>query len=288
MPDAGDPGANVELGVKFTTDTAGFVSGVRFYKSALNTGVHSGSLWSSDGTLLANATFTGETASGWQQVSFSPPVAVTAGTTYVASYHTTAGHYASTNNAFWGVPVANGLRSYDSPPLHAPTTQAGGGNGVFEYGPSAYPDSTSGATNYWVDPVFTTSGGVASVPGAPTGVSASAGDASATVSWVAPSNGGSPITSYTVTPFVGSVAQTPTTVTGTPPATTTVVNSLTNGVAYTFEVTATNAVGTGAASAASNPVTPSAVRRRARARCSVRRCPRSPTVAIPVRTWSWA
>ena len=176
VPDSGDAGANVELGVKFTTDTAGFVSGVRFYKSTLNTGVHSGSLWSTDGTLLANATFTGETASGWQQVSFSPPVAVTAGTTYVASYHTTAGHYAATNNAFWGVPVANGLRSYDSPPLHAPTTQASGGNGVFQYGPSAYPSSTAGATNYWVDPVFTTSGGTASVPGAPSGVSASAGE----------------------------------------------------------------------------------------------------------------
>ncbi len=79
---------HVELGVKFTADTDGHVSGVRFYKSAANTGPHTGSLWGSDGTLLATATFTGETASGWQTVTFSPAVAVTAGTTYVASYHT--------------------------------------------------------------------------------------------------------------------------------------------------------------------------------------------------------
>ena len=57
VPDSGDPGANVELGVKFIADVSGFVSGVRFYKSALNTGVHSGSLWSPDGSLLASATF---------------------------------------------------------------------------------------------------------------------------------------------------------------------------------------------------------------------------------------
>ena len=93
----------VELGVKFTADTSGFVTGVRFYKSAPNTGTHTGSLWSSTGTLLATANFTNETSSGWQQVTFSSPVAVTAGTTYVASYHTTTGHYAATSDYFYGV-----------------------------------------------------------------------------------------------------------------------------------------------------------------------------------------
>ena len=54
-----------------------------------------------------------------------------------------------------------------------------------------------------------------SVPGAPTGVTATAGNGSATVSWIAPaSTGGSAITSYKVTPFIGSTAQTPVTVTG--------------------------------------------------------------------------
>jgi hypothetical protein len=96
----------------------------------------------------------------------------------------------------------------------------------------------------------------ATVPGAPTNVTATAGDGSATVSWTAPSNGGSPITSYTVTPYIGSTAQPATTVNGTPPATNATVSGLTNGTAYTFTVTATNGVGTGPASSPSASVTP--------------------------------
>ena len=56
------------------------------------------------------------------------------------------------------------------------------------------------------------------VPTAPTGVGASPANGSATVSWTAPSSGGSPITSYTVTPYIAGVAQAPTTVNGSPPA----------------------------------------------------------------------
>ena len=54
----------VELGVKFRSDTGGYVKSVRFYKGATNTGVHIGNLWTSTGTRLATATFTDETASG--------------------------------------------------------------------------------------------------------------------------------------------------------------------------------------------------------------------------------
>ena len=60
-----------ELGVKFRADVSGSITGVRFYKGASNTGTHVGHLWSNTGTLLATATFTNETASGWQQVMFS-------------------------------------------------------------------------------------------------------------------------------------------------------------------------------------------------------------------------
>ncbi len=95
-------------------------------------------------------------------------------------------------------------------------------------------------------------------PAAPTEVKATASAGTATVTWTAPSPGTSPITSYTVTPYVGSTAQTPTTVSGSPPATSATVTGLTNGTAYTFTVSATNAVGTGPASTASNAVTPSA------------------------------
>src|SRR5262249_14360045 len=126
------------------------ITGLRYYKSANNTGTHVGNLWSSTGTLLATAIFSGETTSGWQQVTFSTPVAISANTTYVASYHTNTGHYAGDNNFFLNAGVENA-------PLHALKDGADGGNGVYTYGPSsAFPNQTYQSSNYWVDVVFTT------------------------------------------------------------------------------------------------------------------------------------
>jgi hypothetical protein len=88
-------------------------------------------------------------------------------------------------------------------------------------------------------------------PDAPTAVTATAGNAAALVSWTAPANGGAAITGYTVASTPGG-AYTCTT-TG---ATSCVVTGLTNGSPYKFVVTATNGIGTGPASAASNQVTP--------------------------------
>src|SRR5262249_46294232 len=82
---SGDPNS-VELGVKFRTESAGYITGIRFYKGPGNTGTHVGDLWTSTGQLLARATFANETASGWQTVSFSSPVPVQANKSYVASY----------------------------------------------------------------------------------------------------------------------------------------------------------------------------------------------------------
>ena len=93
------------------------------------------------------------------------------------------------------------------------------------------------------------------VAGAPTAVTATRGDKSAVVSWTAPtSNGGSPITGYTITSTPGAITKT---VTGA--LTTGTVTGLTNGTAYTFTVVATNAAGTSPASLPSNDVTPAAV-----------------------------
>lgn len=121
---------------------------MRFYKHPTNNGIHVANLWTSDGTRLAAATFTSETASGWQQVSFALPVAVMANTTYVASYHTNEGHYAASSNYFDA--------GVDNAPLHALRSDADGPNGVYRYGPSgSFPDQNYRATNYWVDVVFT-------------------------------------------------------------------------------------------------------------------------------------
>jgi hypothetical protein len=145
------PDSSAELGVAFRSDTSGYVTGIRFYKSAANTGTHVGNLWTSTGSLLATATFTAETASGWQQVNFSSPVAVTANTVYVASYYSAAGHY----SADWDYFLTSGA---DNAPLHALADGTGASNGVFAYGSSSvFPGNPHQSANYWVDVVFNAS-----------------------------------------------------------------------------------------------------------------------------------
>ena len=93
----------------------------------------------------------------------------------------------------------------------------------------------------------------ATAPDAAANVAATAGNTQASVAFSTPNNtGGSAITSYTVTPYIGTTAQTPVTGTGSP----ILVSGLTNGTAYTFTVTATNSIGVGAVSATSAAVTP--------------------------------
>src|SRR5204863_2940435 len=92
--------AAVNVGVKFTADQDGFITSIRFYKGTGNTGTHIGTLWTASGTQLGTATFANETASGWQQVDFAAPIAVTANTTYVASYLAPNGHYAGDSGFF--------------------------------------------------------------------------------------------------------------------------------------------------------------------------------------------
>jgi hypothetical protein len=230
--DSGDAHA-VELGVKFSSDVPGSITGI---------------LWSANGTLLGSVTFTGESASGWQEASFATPVAISANTTYVAAYLAPKGHYSDTPSGF----AASGV---NAPPLHALANSLSA-DGVYRYSTtSTFPTSSYRATNYWVDVNFEAS--PASPPGQVTNVNATAGAGSATVTWSAPSTGGAP-TSYTVTPYIGSTAQPASTVSGAPPSTSATLSGLTNGASYTFTVQASNSAGPGPTSAASNAVTPTA------------------------------
>jgi hypothetical protein len=138
----------IELGAKFRASNDGYITGVKFYKSPLNVGVHEGHLWTASGTLLSSVTFAGETASGWQTAHFPQPVAIAANTTYIVSYHTPSGSYSATSG-FFGEDFIRG-------PLTAPSTGSASGNGVYKYGASAFPSDSYNATNYWVDVVFVT------------------------------------------------------------------------------------------------------------------------------------
>jgi hypothetical protein len=162
----------VELGVKFRPSKSGAILGVRFFKSAQNTGPHKGNLWDSKGNLLARADFRSETASGWQKVYFDKPVYVAPNSTYVASYHTTTGHYAA-DQWFFKTPTTRG-------PLTALAHGQEGSNSVYAYGGSSrFPTGSWTAANYWVDvlfsdaiqnPVATTTTSRSTPAGAPTTV----------------------------------------------------------------------------------------------------------------------
>jgi len=93
----------------------------------------------------------------------------------------------------------------------------------------------------------------ATPPSAPTITSVTRGNAQATVAWTDGASNGSPIQSYELYVYSGSTpVQTKTNCTGSPCT----VTGLSNGTSYTFKVSDTNGVGTGAASTASSPVTP--------------------------------
>ena len=213
--DSGDS-ASIEVGVKFKTDTFGFVTGIRFYKASTNTGTHIGNLWTATGQLLASATFTNETASGWQQVNFSQPVPLNTNTTYVASYFAPNGHYSQDGSYFYTTPPMGTTPPYQRgqpAPARAAEYQRHRQRGLLLRRQQHLPDQyvqrrellgRRGVLPAGVHP-----------PGQVTNVTATAGYASATVTWSAPASGGS-VTTYTITPYIGSTAQTPTTVTGTP------------------------------------------------------------------------
>lgn len=158
------PDKPVEVGVKFRSDIAGAITGIRFYKGSGNTGAHTGSLWTSTGKLLATGAFTSETATGWQRMTFATPVPITAQTTYIASYHTDAG-YAIDQSYFIG-------HSADNAPLHGLQYGTEGGNGVYLYGPGGQCPAASAGNNYWVDVTFNSgNSGSSPAPAPSTGIS---------------------------------------------------------------------------------------------------------------------
>lgn len=141
----------LELGLRFRTTTDGAATGVRFFKGAANTGVHSGALWSARGERLATVAFEQESATGWQTARFATPVQLTAGTTYTVSYTAPAGGYAY-QEEYW--PYA--ARS-SSPIEPAPGSGAAAAGVHGQAG--QWPTQPYRNANYYVDVLFDPSAG---------------------------------------------------------------------------------------------------------------------------------
>ncbi|SFN92735.1 Putative Ig domain-containing protein, partial [Thioclava dalianensis] len=189
----------------------------------------------SAGTGAASSASNSVTPIGDQTITFANPGAQGFGTTPTLTATASSGlsvSFSSSTTAVCTITSGGSLTFLSTGTCSIDADQAG--NSAFNPAPTV---SQSFAVN-------------AGAPSAPTIGSATAGDASASVSFAAPaSTGGSAITGYTVTSSPGGL-------TGTGTASPITVSGLTNGTAYTFSVTATNSAGTGAASAASNSVTP--------------------------------
>jgi Domain of unknown function (DUF4082)/Bacterial Ig domain len=137
----------VEVGLRFALDRDGVVTGLRLHHFAGNTGPLEAHFWTGNGDLLATATLADPTGP-LVPIAFSQPVPVQAGETYVISYYTPSGHYASSEDYF--------AASVVNPPF-ATIVDENGGSGVYHYGTGGgFPDQTWHASNYWVEPIFTT------------------------------------------------------------------------------------------------------------------------------------
>jgi hypothetical protein len=133
-----------EVGVRFHSDTTGFVTAIKFYKGPGNGGVHIGRLWSDSGNQLAGVQFTNETATGWQTGVLSQPVQLQALQSYTVSYGAPMGR------------VSHQADLFDVPLSRAPLfVQPNGAR--FALGAGNFPNNvkTDGG-HFFVDLVFVT------------------------------------------------------------------------------------------------------------------------------------
>lgn len=138
-------GPAIEIGMKFSSTVAGNVVGARYYMGASNNGVCTATLWTSAGVPLASAVFPPFAGPGWNEVTFSSPIAINANQTYVISCLSANGWYEASYNVF-DFPVLN-------PPLRGLAGGEDGPNGVYMYG-GGFPTNGFLNSSYFVDVVF--------------------------------------------------------------------------------------------------------------------------------------
>lgn len=143
--------AGVEVGTRFTVQSAGTATGIQFWKTSHGGDVQTGTLWTSTGTRLATTTFVNESDSGWQTAEFANPVSLKPGATYVVSYFAPHGGYAATYH-FEGQASSTAL-------------SVGANSGVFRYGSSSqFPEQTWHGSQYWVGLTFVPVGNRSAAP----------------------------------------------------------------------------------------------------------------------------
>ena len=131
------------VGTQFSTDVAGTVTAIKFYKSDDNRGPHVGSLWTQAGTLLATVAFRAGAEDGWVAANLSRPVTLQPDRQYVVSYVAPGGRYADDTNVF------GGGRSLVSGPLTAT-------RGLYSYALDEVPSRVWRDSAYYVDVSFRT------------------------------------------------------------------------------------------------------------------------------------
>jgi hypothetical protein len=145
---ADDARNGLELGVKFQTARQVQITGVRIYR--VDTAAVTGSLWAAGGALLARGKFSPASGHAWQDMSFTDPVTIVPGKTYIASYFTPSTRYAFRYGYFSNRALTEG-------PITALRSADGSPNGVHCYDDQpcgffpvhGYHDST-----YWVTPLW--------------------------------------------------------------------------------------------------------------------------------------
>ncbi len=147
-PNATDATA-YELGVRFQPLQAGEIRAIRYYRSPSETGSHTGTLWSANGTVLASVSFQNETASGWQEAPLSTPIHTVSGIPYVVSVNANQ-YFADTYNQFSSSPLISGS-------LQAVATSSAP-NGLFG-SPGTFPTQSFANSNYFRDVVFVSNTG---------------------------------------------------------------------------------------------------------------------------------
>lgn len=150
-------GQAIDVGAKFRSTSAGQVTGLRFFRSAANEGVNTGSIWSAAGTLLGQVTFANGASPGWKEATLPSSVAISANTTYIVSLHSASGVYNATNS-YLVTTSANGSLKFLA-------DGEDGANGLYEYSATPiFPAQTFESSFYWVDIVFEASGGDVTAP----------------------------------------------------------------------------------------------------------------------------